>query len=120
MSNLSKKRKHSLTGKKARIRTERIWPQQLSIILLTIFLCFVFFYKVYDAGKITRFLLKIAELESINKEYEKSLLETRLEIQMGLISYDKLAQEVKAVKQENTGLKEDNLFYEKIVGKRPK
>jgi len=39
---------------------------------------------------------------------------------MGLISYDKLAQEVKAVKQENTGLKEDNLFYEKIVGKRPK
>jgi len=49
MSNLSKKRKHSLTGKKARIRTERIWPQQLSIILLTIFLCFVLFYKVYDA-----------------------------------------------------------------------
>jgi len=120
MNKLSRKRSHSLTRKKARIRIDRLWPQYLIAILLTISLCFGVFYKVYDGGKITGFLLKIAELESINKEYDKNMLETSLEIQMRLISYDKLAQELKVVKLQNTELKEDVMFYEKIVGKRPR
>jgi len=118
MSNISRKRNNSLTRKKARIRIDRLWPQYLAVILLTITVCLILFYKVCDGGKITGFLLKIAELESINKEYDKNLLESSLEIKMRSISYDKLAKELKVVKQQNTELKENVLFYEKIVGKR--
>jgi len=75
---------------------------------------------VYDGGQMTGFLLKIVELEGINKKYDKNILEKSLEIQMKSISYDKISQELKVVKQQNTELKEDILFYEKIVGKRPK
>jgi hypothetical protein len=120
MNKMSRKRSHSLTRKKARIRLDRLWPQYLIVIFLTLFLCSVFFYKVYDGGQITGFLLKIAELESVNKEYDKNRLETSLEIQMALISYDKLAEELKATKEQNIQLKEDVMFYEKIVGKRPR
>ena len=70
--------------------------------------------------KITGFLLRIAELESINSEIDQSMREKVLQIQMESKSYDKLSQELKVVRQENTELKEDVLFYEKIVGKRPK
>ena len=120
MSNISRKRNNSLTRKKARIRIDRLWPQYLAVILLTITVCLILFYKVCDGGKITGFLLKIAELESVNKEYDKNRLETSLEIQMALISYDKLAEELKATKEQNIQLKEDVMFYEKIVGKRPR
>jgi hypothetical protein len=120
MSNISKKRNNSLTRKKVKIRIDRVWPNYLTIVLLSILITSTFFYKVYDGGQLTGFLLKIAELESINIEQNKNILETSLEIQMRSISYDKLAQELKVIKEQNTELKADVLFYEKIVGKRPK
>jgi len=120
MNNISKKRNNSLTRKKARIRIDRLWPNYLSIVLLSIFLSFIFFYKVYEGGQITGFLLKIAELEGINKKHKKNMLKTGLEIQIRSISYDKLAKELRVAKEQNTELKADVLFYEKIVGKRPK
>ena len=33
---------------------------------------------------------------------------------------DKLSEDIRAIKEENNELKEDILFYEKIVGKRKK
>jgi hypothetical protein len=120
MKHISKKRNYLLTTKKARIRIDHLWPKYLAVMLLTILFSVVFFYRVYDGGQMTGFLLKIVELEGINKKYDKNILEKSLEIQMKSISYDKISQELKVVKQQNTELKEDILFYEKIVGKRPK
>tara|TARA_B110000967_G_C18859133_1_gene548904 strand:+ start:550 stop:912 length:363 start_codon:yes stop_codon:yes gene_type:complete len=120
MNNIPRKRSNSLTRKKAKVRMDYLWPKYLLVFLLTITLSIIFFYKVYDGGQITGFLLRIVELESINKEYDKNILEKSLEIQMRSISYDKLAQELVVVKQQNIELKEDVLFFEKIVGKRPK
>ena len=120
MNNISRKRKHSLTHRKAKVRIDRLWPKYLLIILLTFSLSFLFSYKIYDGGKITGFLLRIAELENINSEIDKSMREKVLQIQMESKSYDKLTQELDIAKQKNIELKEDILFYEKIVGKRPK
>ena len=60
------------------------------------------------------------KLENINSEIDKSMREKVLQIQMESKSYDKLTQELDIAKQKNIELKEDILFYEKIVGKRPK
>tara|TARA_B110000003_G_scaffold186915_1_gene185781 strand:- start:13375 stop:13737 length:363 start_codon:yes stop_codon:yes gene_type:complete len=120
MNNISRKKKHFLTHKKAKIRIDHLWPRYLLIILLSFSLSFLLSYKLYQGGKITGFLLRIAELESINSEIDQSMREKVLQIQMESKSYDKLSQELKVVRQENTELKEDVLFYEKIVGKRPK
>lgn len=120
MNNISRKKKHFLTHKKAKIRIDHLWPRYLLIILLSFSLSFLLAYKLYQGGKITGFLLRIAELESINSEIDQSMREKVLQIQMESKSYDKLSQELKVVRQENTELKEDVLFYEKIVGKRPK
>ena len=120
MNNISRKRKQSLTHKKAKIRIDHLWPRYLLIILFTFSLSFLFSYKIYNGGKITGFLLRIAELENINSEIDRSRREKVLQIQMESKSYDKLTQELNIVRQKNIELKEDNLFYEKIVGKRPK
>lgn len=120
MNNISRKRKHSLTHKKAKISIDHLWPRYLVIILLSFSLSFLFTYKIYDGGKITGFLLRITELETINSEINQNMREKVLQAQMESKSYDKLSQELNVVRQKNTELKEDILFYEKIVGKRPK
>ena len=120
MNNISRKRKQSLTHKKAKIRIDHLWPRYLLIILFTFSLSFLFSYKIYNGGKITGFLLRIAELENINSEIDRSRREKVLQIQIESKSYDKLVQELKVANRQNIELKEDILFYEKIVGKRPK
>ena len=120
MQNISRRRKQSLTLKKAKVNIGQSWPKYLLTTLLTVAFCTVFFYRLYDGGEITGFLLNISELETKNQELEKVIFENNLEIQMRTISYDKLAEEIKVIKEESTALKEDVMFYEKIVGRRQK
>ena len=82
MNNISRKKKHFLTHKKAKIRIDHLWPRYLLIILLSFSLSFLLSYKLYEGGKITGFLLRIAELESINSEIDQSMREKVLQIQI--------------------------------------
>ncbi len=118
MENRSKKRNYKLTANRARIKTGSAWPNYLTVAVLFLFLGFSSAYYFYDGGKSINFLLKIDKLEQYSSKQDKELLELKLELQMSQISYEKIATSVKETKEENTKLKENILFYEKIVGKR--
>jgi hypothetical protein len=64
--------------------------------------------------------MEIVELDSRNKKLEKDLVNKDLDMKVRTITYDKIADELAATKKENNELKEEILFYEKIVGKRKK
>jgi hypothetical protein len=46
------------------------------------------------------------------------LLQQKIEIQLKSISGDKVSGDISKLQEENNKLKEDILFYEKIVGKK--
>jgi hypothetical protein len=81
---------------------------------------FGFGYRLFDGGEATSFLMEIVELDSRNKKLEKDLVNKDLDMKVRTITYDKIADELAATKKENNELKEEILFYEKIVGKRKK
>ena len=120
MQNISRRKKQSLTRKKAKIEIGQSWPRYLITILFTGILCAVLFYKIFDGGNVIGFLSRISELESLKQGLDKVILEKNLATKIRDISYDKLAEELKATKEENIKLKEDVMFYESIVGKRQK
>ena len=114
------KRKKSIVNKKYKLTTGSQWP---TYILISIF----FFvtgaglsYHFLNAGRLTEFILRIAELEKELSVLENDYAETNAELEISNLAKDKLMQDLTATKEENNILQEDVLFYEKIVGKRKK
>ena len=62
----------------------------------------------------------MAKLEIQINENESQIAELELKVQMNKEVNDKISEDMRAIKLENNELKEDILFYEKIVGKRKK
>ena len=117
---ISKRRKQKITKKKVSIKLGNSWPNYIIICFISIIIGFVIAFKVFDGGGATNFLLKIGELESTNKNINDNLVKKDLELQLQNMSYEKVVDELELIKKENNELKEEILFYEKIVGKRKK
>ena len=118
IKNLSKKRNYKLTGNTARIKTGSAWPSYIVIAMFFGLIGFGFTYYYFEGGKSINFLLTIDELKKFNSLKEKELLELKLELKMSQISYEKISTSLRESKEENIELRENILFYEKIVGKR--
>jgi septal ring factor EnvC (AmiA/AmiB activator) len=115
---MAKKRKKYITQKKARIKIGSSIPRYIGIAFLSLLLGAGLTYHYFDAGNVTQVLFKIAELEIQVNSYENQISELELQLQMNAVGSDKLKSDLKQVKEENNALKEEILFYEKIVGKR--
>tara|TARA_B100000035_G_scaffold315481_1_gene336830 strand:- start:13384 stop:13740 length:357 start_codon:yes stop_codon:yes gene_type:complete len=117
---ISKRRKQRVTKKKASIKLGNTWPNYIIIILISIALGFGIGFNIFDGGRTTNFILRIGELEAENKSLEDNLVKRDLEIKLQNMSNKKNINELESIKKENNELKEEILFYEKIVGKRKK
>ena len=117
---ISKKRKQRITKSKARIKLGSSWLAYVGITVIALSIGFGFGYRLFDGRGATSFLMEIVELDSRNKKLEKDLVNNDLDMKVRTITYDKIEDEVAATKKENNELKEEILFYEKIVGKRKK
>ena len=115
---MAKKRKKYITQKQARIKIGSSIPRYIGIAFLSLLLGAGLTYNYFDAGNVTQVLFKIAELEIQVNSYENQISELELQLQMNAVGSDKLKSDLKQVKEENNALKEEILFYEKIVGKR--
>ena len=109
---------NSLVRKKARVQTGTLFPYYFLIAFLFFGAGAGLFYYLLDGGRVTNFFLQINELRNINKDLETKINNLDLELDMSKISFDKVSEDNKILKQTNNELKEDILFYEKIVGKR--
>ena len=64
--------------------------------------------------------LLVRVIYTTNKNINDNLVKKDLELQLQNMSYEKVVDELELIKKENNELKEEILFYEKIVGKRKK
>jgi hypothetical protein len=77
-----------------------------------------FTYYELKGGSVIGFISKIEALESENQSMQGQLLQQKIELQLKSISGDKVSGDITKLQEENAKLKEDILFYEKIVGKK--
>ena len=73
-----------------------------------------------DGGKNVKIYARLINLQNINYEQNNENLKIKLEIDKNDISIQKLSDQNKELNEENNKLKEDVLFYEKMLGKRRK
>ena len=77
-------------------------------------------YYLLEGGKYAKIYAQLVDLQNVNYEQNSENLKIKLEIDKNNISIEKLSEQNKVLKEENNKLKEDVIFYEKMLGKRKK
>jgi len=102
-----------VTRRRMRIKTGASWHTYLMIAALSFIGGVGLTYWELNGGSVIGFISKIEALEAENQSIQGQLLQQKIEIQLKPISGD-----ISKLQEENNKLKEDILFYEKIVGKK--
>ena len=113
-------RAHYLVRKKPRIQTRANWPNYIFFSVLFFIFGISITYYLLDGGKYAKIYAQLIDLKNLNYEQNNENLKIKLEIDKNDISMQKLTEQNKELNEENNKLKEDVLFYEKMLGKRRK
>tara|TARA_B110000037_G_C16701062_1_gene334873 strand:- start:16 stop:372 length:357 start_codon:yes stop_codon:yes gene_type:complete len=113
-------REHYLVRKKPRIQTRANWPINVFCSTLFFILGLGVTYYLLEGGKYAKIYAQLVDLQNVNYEQNSENLKIKLEIDKNNISIEKLSEQNKVLKEENNKLKEDVIFYEKMLGKRKK
>ena len=113
-------REHYLVRKKPRIQTRANWPINVFCSALFLILGLGVTYYLLEGGKYAKIYAQLVDLQNVNYEQNSENLKIKLEIDKNNISIEKLSEQNKVLKEENNKLKEDVIFYEKMLGKRKK
>lgn len=108
----------SVTRRRMRIKTGASWHTYLMIVVFSFIGGAGLTYWELNGGSVIGFISKIEALESENQSIQGQLLQQKIEIQLKSISGDKVSGDISKLQEENNKLKEDILFYEKILGKK--
>ena len=113
-------RAHYLVRKKPHIQTRANWPNYIFFSVLFLIIGVGITYYLLDGGKYAKIYAQLIDLQNVNYEQNNENLKIKLEIDKNDISMQKLSEQNKELNEENNKLKEDVLFYEKMLGKRRK
>ena len=113
-------RAHYLVRKKPHIQTRANWPNYIVFSALFFIIGVSTTYYFLDGGKYAKIYAQLMDLQNVNYEQNNENLKIKLEIDKNDISMQKLSEQNKELNEENNKLKEDVLFYEKMLGKRRK
>jgi len=113
-------REHYLVRKKPHIQTRANWPINVFCSALFLILGLGVTYYLLEGGKYAKIYAQLVDLQNVNYEQNSENLKIKLEIDKNNISIEKLSEQNKVLKEENNKLKEDVIFYEKMLGKRRK
>ena len=113
-------RAHYLVRKKPHIQTRANWPNYIFFSALFLIIGVSITYYLFDGGKYVKIYAQLIDLQNENYEQNNENLRIKLEIDKNDISMQKLSEQNKELNEENNKLKEDVLFYEKMLGKRRK
>ena len=113
-------RAHYLVRKKPHIQTRANWPNYIFFSALFLIIGVSITYYLLDGGKYAKIYAQLIDLQNINYEKNKDNLKFKLEVEKNQISIDKLSEDNKILSDENNKLREDVLFYEKMLGKKRK
>jgi len=107
-----------VTRRRMRVKMGATWHTYLVIAGLSFIGGVALTYWELNGGSVIGFISKIESLEADNQSIQGQLLQQKIELQLKSISGDKVSGDITKLQQENNKLKEDVLFYEKIVGKK--
>ena len=113
-------RAHYLVRKKPRIQTKANWPNYVFFSAFFLIVGFSTTFYLLDGGKYAKIYAQLMDLQNLNYEQKNEILKIELEIDKNDISMQKLSEQNKELNEGNNKLKEDVLFYEKMIGKRRK
>jgi len=113
-------RAHYLVRKKHHIQTRANWPNYIFFSALFLIIGVSTTYYLLDGSKYAKIYTQLIDLQNKNYEQNNENLKIKLEIDKNDISMQKLNEQNKELNDENNKLKEDVLFYEKMLGKRRK
>ena len=113
-------RAHYLVRRKPHIQTKANWPNYIFFSVLFLIVGVSITYYLLDGGKYAKIYSQLIDLQNVNYEQNDENLKIKLEIDKNDISMQKLSEQNKELNEENNKLKEDVLFYEKMLGKRRK
>ena len=113
-------RAHYLVRRKPHIQTRANWPNYIFFSALFFIIGVSTTYHLLDGGKYAKIYAQLIDLQNENYEQNNENLKIKLEIDKNDISMQKLSEQNKEINEENNKLKEDVLFYEKMLGKRRK
>ncbi|MSQ80162.1 MAG: hypothetical protein EXR41_00430 [Candidatus Methylopumilus sp.] len=112
------KKYFGVTRRSMRVKTGYVWHTYLMVTCLSFLTGAGVTYWELNGGSVIGFVLKIQALEGENQSIEGQLLQQKIELQLKSISGEKVSEDITKLQAENNKLKEDVLFYEKIVGKK--
>lgn len=112
------KKNNRLLRKSIKVQTGSLWPYFIGIAVIFFFSGSGTVYYLFNGGKVSSFFIKIYELEELNRAQEIDFIALKLKLETLRIAFDTASEDNQALQEKNSKLKEDILFYEKIVGKR--
>jgi len=110
------RRHFGLTAKQVAVRSQRPWYFQWVVVVLLIALGYAVAYWRFTGGDNLTVKLNQAILE--NQVFQTKIIQVEQQIKIEQASQKNLNEELKLVHDENIKLKEDLLFYKKMLGKK--
>jgi transposase-like protein len=123
------RRRFGISAPKLSVRTHWSWRVKGTIIGVTALVLAGLFYGGFDAGRIfagfnvgkvkqeqERLTAELAALRVENAQLKRDTIELTNNSQMALGARDVLSKQIVTLQQENTQLKEEAAFFEKLMG----
>jgi FtsZ-binding cell division protein ZapB len=128
MSNL--RRRFGVAAPKLSVKTHWSWKVKATISAVLLSLFGWLYYSGFDAGRLfagfnvgkveeerSQMVAEIATLRSENERLKKERIDLANSSQMAQGAKDVLSKQLKDLQEENTRLKEETSFFEKLLGK---
>ncbi len=110
------RRHFGLTAKQVAVRSQRPWYFQWLVAILFVLAGYVLAYWQFAEGESLSDQLKQSVLE--NQHFQTQIIQLEQRVKIEQAAQKNLNEELKVVHDENIKLKEDVLFYKKMVNKK--
>ena len=125
------RRRFGISAPKLSVRTHWSWKVKGTILGVTALVLAGLFYGGFDAGRIfagfnvgkvqeeqQRLTSELATARAENEQLKRDTIELTNNSQMALGAKDVLSKQIVTLQQENTQLKEEAAFFEKLMGNK--
>ncbi len=123
------RRRFGVAAPKLSVRTHWSWKVKATVTAVIAAVLFGLFYGGFDAGRIfagfnvgkveeerKKMTEELTALRAENAELKKNQIELTNSAQMAVGAKDVMAKQLLSLQQENTQLKEETAFFEKLIG----
>lgn len=112
-------RKHyGYTARRVAVKADRPWYYRLILVLMCVGIGFGLAYWMLRSSDYEAVSSQLEEIKHENKMLEFKLIEAQRELQIELATNNNLAKDLAKVQDESLKVKEDLLFYKKMLNKK--